>query len=247
MNLLESIAPFDCVATALAQDLLGSLGVNVTVKHLERLPPVGPLMIVSNHRSFLDPLLLTSFLNTPIHFVCHRYMANVPVLRELLQACGGFPLSRQNQDDWYPNLLQDATNLLDRRKTIGIFPEGVTPMLNPPATKDLRDFHRGFAHLALQATVPNLQILPVAICAPSAWRCPVVPLRLLHQLDPFEPGFNQAGWHPAVFYRDVVIRVGQPLPIAPYHSRYHGRAASILVRDITAMLSEQIAELLAAA
>jgi hypothetical protein len=43
MNLLESIAPFDRNATAFAQDLLGLLGVNVTVKNLERLPKNGPL------------------------------------------------------------------------------------------------------------------------------------------------------------------------------------------------------------
>jgi 1-acyl-sn-glycerol-3-phosphate acyltransferase len=246
MNLLESIAPFDRHATALAQDLLRSLGINVTVKNLERLPPVGPLIIVCNHRSFLDPFLLTSFLNTPINFVCHRYMANVPVLREVLQVCGGFPLSQHDKQDWYPDLLQDATQLLDRGKTIGIFPEGVSPMLDPPSAKELRNFHRGFAHLALQATVPNLQILPVAICARSAWQCPAVPLRLLHQLDPGEPSFDQNGWHPAVLYREVVIRIGQPLAIAPYQSRYHGREATILVRDLTAILSEQVSKLLAA-
>jgi 1-acyl-sn-glycerol-3-phosphate acyltransferase len=246
MNLLESIAPFDRNATAFAQDLLGLLGVNVTVKNLERLPKNGPLMIVCNHRSFLDPFLLTSFLNTPINFVCHHYMARVPVLREVLQACGGFPLSHYDKADWYPDLLQDATHLLDRGKTIGIFPEGVTPMLDPPGTRDLRDFQRGFAHLALQATVPNLQILPVAICARSAWQCPAVPLHLLHQLDPFEPRFNQNGWHPAVLYREVVIRIGQPFAIAPYQGRYHGREATILVRDLTAILSEQVSELLSA-
>jgi 1-acyl-sn-glycerol-3-phosphate acyltransferase len=130
MNLLESIAPFDRNATALAQEILGLLGVNVMVKNIERLPKVGPLIIVCNHRSFLDPFLLTSFLNTPINFVCHRFMANVPVLREMLQVWGGFPLSHHDKNDWYPDLLQDATNLLNRGKTIGIFPEGVTPMID---------------------------------------------------------------------------------------------------------------------
>jgi 1-acyl-sn-glycerol-3-phosphate acyltransferase len=243
MNLLESLVPFDRDASAIAQDLLALLGIDVVVENLERLPPASPLIVVSNHRSFLDPFLLTSFLNIPINFVCHRYMAKVPILREVLQTCGGFPLSDR---DGSANLFQHATDLLDRGKTIGIFPEGAAPMLDSPAPKDLRNFHRGFAHLALQAKVPNLQILPVAICARSAWQCPAVPLSLLHQLDPLEPLFNQSGWHPAVLYRDVVIRVGQPLAITPCQSRYHGRQASILVKDITATLSGQIADLLSA-
>jgi 1-acyl-sn-glycerol-3-phosphate acyltransferase len=243
MNLLESIAPFDGYATAIAQDILGWLGMSVTVQNPERLPQHGPLLIVCNHRSFLDPFLLTSFLSTPINFVCHRYMGNVPVLREVLQTCGGFPL---NSNDWYPELLQHSTDLLDRGKTIGIFPEGAAPMIDTPAPTDLRTFYRGFAHLALQAQAPNLQILPVAISSHSERRWPAVPLSLLHQIDPLEPMFKQDGWHPAVLYQEVSIRIGQPLAIEPYRQQYHGRQASTVVRDLTATLSSQVSELLAA-
>jgi 1-acyl-sn-glycerol-3-phosphate acyltransferase len=247
MNLLESIVPFDRHTTDLAQDLLGLLGINITVQNLERLPKPGPksspLMIVSNHRSFLDPFLLTSCLNIPINFVCHRYMGNIPVLREILQTCGGFPLSHK---DWYPDLLQHATDLLDRGKTVGIFPEGASPILNTPAPQDLRTFYRGFAHLALQTAVPDLQVLPVAICSRSEWQCPAVPLSLLRQIDPLEPLFQTDGWHPVVLYQDVTLRLGEPFAVKPYRDRYHGRQASIVVKDITNLLSRQISELLAA-
>jgi 1-acyl-sn-glycerol-3-phosphate acyltransferase len=241
MNLLESIAPFDSYATAIAQDVLGWLGMNVQVQNPDRLPQSGPLLIVCNHRSFLDPFLLTSFLNTPINFVCHRFMGNVPVLREVLQSCGGFPLSKS---DWYPDLLAHATGLLDRGKVIGIFPEGAAPMLDTPAPTELCTFYRGFAHLALKAKVPNLKILPVAILSQSEHHLPAVPLNLLHQLDPLEPLFKQDGWHPAVLYREVAIRLGEPLSIAPYQEHYHGRQAGRVVKDLTATLSSQVAELL---
>jgi 1-acyl-sn-glycerol-3-phosphate acyltransferase len=243
MNLLESIVPFDGYATAIAQDILGWLGLDVKVQNLERIPNAGPLLIVSNHRSFMDPFLLTSFLNTPINFVCHRYMGNVPVLREVLQTCGGFPLSN---NDWYPELLEHSTNLLDRGKTIGIFPEGAAPMLNTPASNGLRTFYRGFAHLALQAAVPNLQILPVAISSQAEKQWPAVPLSLLRQLDPLEPLFQQDGWHPAVLYQEVEIRIGRPFQIEPYRSQYRGRQASTVVKDLTATLSAQVADLLTA-
>jgi 1-acyl-sn-glycerol-3-phosphate acyltransferase len=243
MNLLESIAPFDSYATAMAQDVLGLLGMNVKVQNLERLPQSGPLLIVCNHRSFLDPFILTSFLNTPINFVCHRYMGNVPVLREVLQTCGGFPLTN---NDWYPELLQHSTALLDRGKTIGIFPEGAAPMLDTPAPTGLCPFYRGFAHLALQASVPNLQILPVAIRSQSEMQWPAVPLSVLHHIDPLEPLFEQDGWHPALIYQRAAIRIGHPFAIAPYRDRYHGRQAGTVVRDLTATLSQQVADLLAA-
>lgn len=240
MNLLESIAPYDSYVTAVAQDVLSLLGMNVKVYNAERLPQSGPLLIVSNHRSFLDPLLLTSFLNTPINFVCHRFMGNVPVLREVLQSCGGFPLS----DDWYPNLLQHSTQLLARGKTIGIFPEGAAPMLNTPSPSNLCHFYRGFAHVALKAAVPDLQILPVAIRSRSEMQLPMVPLSLLQYLDPSEPLFKQDGWHPAVLYQEVSIRLGTPFSIAPYQEQYHGRQAGKVVKDLTATLSKQVADLL---
>ena len=151
MNLLESIAPFDGYVTAMAQDVLGLLGLDVRVQNRERLPQSGPTLIVCNHRSFLDPFILTSFLNTPINFVCHRYIGNVPVLREVLQSCGGFPLTN---DDWYPELLQHSTALLDRGKTIGIFPEGAAPML---ATHEHR---RAAATFDLQAARASRRTQP---------------------------------------------------------------------------------------
>jgi 1-acyl-sn-glycerol-3-phosphate acyltransferase len=243
MNLLESIAPFDGYATAIAQDIFGWLGIDVKVQNLERLPQYGPLLIVCNHRSFLDPFVLTIFLNTPINFVCHRYMGNVPVLREVLQSCGGFPLSN---NDWYRDLIQHSTELLDRGKTIGIFPEGAAPMLATPSPKGLCPFYRGFAHLALQAKVPNLQILPVAICSEAEIQWPAVPLSLLHHLDPLEPLFTKDGWHPAVLYQQATIRIGSPFAIAPYQDGYHGRQAGKVVKDLTATLSQQVADLLAA-
>ncbi len=243
MNLLESIAPFDGYATAIAQDIFGWLGIDVKVQNLERLPQYGPLLIVCNHRSFLDPFVLTSFLNTPINFACHRYMGNVPVLREVLLSCGGFPLSN---NDWYRDLLEHSTQILDRGKTIGIFPEGAAPMLATPSPKGLCPFYRGFAHLALQAKVPNLQILPVAICSEAEIQWPAMPLSVLHYLDPLEPLFTKDGWHPAVLYQQATIRIGSPLAVAPYQDGYHGRQAGKVVKDLTATLSQQVADLLAA-
>lgn len=237
MNFLEAILP-DYV---LAQDLLKFLGLNVQVQNPERMPDRGALLIVSNHRSFLDPLLLTSFLRTPINFVCHRYMGNVPILKELLQTCGAFPLTSQS---WHQQMLQDAKNLLQQGKAVGIFPEGAAPMLNTNIPQHLSPFYRGFAHLALQATVPHLQILPVGIYAGTEMRWPAVPLSLLHQIDPLEPLFQQDGWHPAVFYQDVSIRIGHPFTIDSYQDRYHGKQAGAVVRELTQIMAAEVTYLL---
>jgi 1-acyl-sn-glycerol-3-phosphate acyltransferase len=237
MNFSAAISP----GYVMAQDFWKFLGLNVCVDNLERIPAHGPLLIVSNHRSFLDPLLLTSFLETPINFVCHRYMGNVPILKEILQTCGAFPLTNQ---DWHQKMLHSASNLLHQGKAVGIFPEGAAPMLQNTAPHHLSPFYRGFAHLALQAVVPNLRILPVAIVAGSEMRWPAVPLSLLHQIDPLEPLFQQDGWHPAVFYQDVTIRVGQPFVIDNYQARYYGKQAGVVVRELTQIMAVEVSYLL---
>jgi 1-acyl-sn-glycerol-3-phosphate acyltransferase len=237
MNFLEAFLP----DYLMAQDLWKLLGLNVQVHNPERIPDRGSLLIVSNHRSFLDPLLLTSFLGTPINFVCHRYMGNVPILKEILQTCGAFPLTNQS---WHQQLLQDAKNLLHQGKTIGIFPEGAAPMLNSNTPHHLSPFYRGFAHLALQADVPHLQILPVGIAAGTEMSWPAVPLSLLHQIDPLEPLFQQEGWHPAVFYQDVSIRIGHPFSVKSYQDRYYGKQASAVVRELTQMMTAEVTYLL---
>ena len=185
--------------------------------------------------------LLTSFLNTPIDFVCHRYMGNVPILREILQTCGGFPLTN---DEWHADLLQDATRLLKQGKTVGIFPEGAAPMLDTPAPQELYPFQRGVAHLALQTQVRDLQILPVAIRSQAEIQIPAVPLSVLQQFDPLEPLFRQGGWHPAVIYQQAEIRVGIPFTLEPYRDRYRGREAARVVKDLSATLSARVAALL---
>jgi 1-acyl-sn-glycerol-3-phosphate acyltransferase len=252
MKFLETFSPDRSVA----EDFWKLLGLNAKVQNPERVPASTPLLIVSNHRSFLDPLLLVSCLGIPINFVCHRYMGNVPILREVLQTFGAFPFTDANtspggdppgdklrQREWQQNMLLDARRLLKQGNAVGIFPEGAAPMLNTVAPKHLSSFYRGFAHLALQADVPNLQILPVGIAATTETRLPLVPLSLLHYIDPSEPLFKQDGWHPAVFYQDVEIRVGHPFAIDVYQDRYYGKQAGVVARDLTQFLADEVTHL----
>ena len=175
MKFLETISPDRSVA----EDFWKLLGLNAKVENPERVPVRTPLLIVSNHRSFLDPLLLVSCLGIPINFVCHRYMGNVPILREVLQTFGAFPFINPSADpvgeklrqrEWQQNMLLDAHRLLKQGNAVGIFPEGAAPMLNTVEPRHLSPFYRGFAHLALQADIPNLQILPVGIAATTEMR-----------------------------------------------------------------------------
>ncbi len=227
----------------LSQGMLSVLGVKTSCVYSERVPRRTPLLVISNHRSFLDTPLLMSALNRSIHFACHHYMGQVPVLREVIYGLGCLPLEPQGQRS--KTFFQQATQLLKDHKGIGIFPEGAKPMVEISAPGEVQPFHRGFAHLALQAPVANLGILPVAIAAHEERRDPGLPLPLLQFFDPSEPLFRKSGWQTAIIYRRVSILIGQPLWILPNHrQRYQGKEAKAVVAEITQTCRHQIMTLL---
>lgn len=216
----------------LSRLLLATLGTRLYTYHQDRVPRNGAVVVVSNHRSFMDAPVLMTAMNRPIRFACHHYMGEVPVMRDLVKRLGCFPLSAnaaRNQ-----SFFQKAIQLLQAQQVVGIFPEGAEPMVKPTPASEVGDFQRGFAHLALRAPVEDLAILPIAIAVNQETTSSAVPLKLLSWFDPSEPLFDQPGWHPMVLYQRVNVMVGQPYWIrSKMQQDYQGKQARSLVAEVT--------------
>ena len=223
--------------------LLAALGTRLYTYYQDRVPRMGPVIVVSNHRSFMDAPLLMSALDRPVRFACHHYMGQVPVMREIVTKLGCFPLEipEQRQQSFF----QQATHLLQSQQAVGIFPEGAQPMVKPTVPDQVGEFQRGFAHLALKAGVPDLAVLPVAIVAQDEAVNSAVPLRLLSLFDPSEPLFAQSGWHPMVTYQRVNLLIGRPRWIrAIERDQYQGKHARTMVTELSQQCREEIKDLL---
>ncbi|MEO0456863.1 MAG: lysophospholipid acyltransferase family protein [Cyanobacteria bacterium P01_A01_bin.114] len=218
-------------------------GVRLSLSYRERVPSAGSMVIVSNHRSFLDaPLLMTAAARS-VHFACHHYLGQVPVVSKFVESLGCFPLNQPERRS--RSFFRQAIEYLQTHRTIGIFPEGTAPMLNTPHPSELGNFHRGFAHLALRAPIEELAILPVAIASHQETSEAAVPLKLLKLFDPSEPLFDQPGWHPAVMYQRVNVLVGRPVWVtSQQRAHYQGRQAGDLVTEVTQTCYDEIATLL---
>lgn len=227
----------------ISRQILSATGTQLYVHHRDRVPLDDAVIVVSNHRSFMDACLLMAALDRPVRFACHHYMGEVPVMREFVQSLGCFPL--ESPDQRQRAFFTQATELLETRQVVGIFPEGTQPMVNLMAPNSLRKFQRGFAHLALRAPVREVAILPVAIAARSEFSGPAFPLRALHWIDPSEPLFDRPGWHPLVIYHHVTMFIGQPIWIrASDRQEYDGRQAKQAVHDLTEQCYQEISDLL---
>lgn len=224
--------------------VLASLGAKMFIYYQDRIPISTPILVVSNHRSFMDPMLLALALGHPIRFVCHHYMSQVPLLSNLVTAMGAFPLDKPGvrQRDF----LQKAITFLQQGEIVGIFPEGAPPMLQSTDPDHVGRFERGFAHLAWRAEVPELVVLPVAIASCSEKLVQSgIPLELLRLFDPSEPLFAQPGFHPLLFYQKVNILIGRPYWInSRKQKQYQGKQAKILVNDLINHCQSEIKTLL---
>jgi 1-acyl-sn-glycerol-3-phosphate acyltransferase len=228
---------------SLSQSLLTLLGTQTSFYYQDRIPEKASLVVVSNHRSFMDAMLLMVALERDICFACHRYMGQVPLMRTLIKQLGCFPLDTpdQRQQDFFTQ----ASLRLKTQQAVGIFPEGAQPMLQIPATRSVASFHRGFAHLSLRSPVDSLAILPVAIAPHQEVTQPAFPLRLLHLFDPSEPLFNQSGWHPLVVYRSVSVLIGNPIWVtAAQKAAYQGKQARSVTIDLAEQCRHEVLQLL---
>ncbi|MDX2232545.1 MAG: lysophospholipid acyltransferase family protein [Leptolyngbyaceae cyanobacterium bins.349] len=227
----------------ISQVLLSCLGTRLYTFHQDRVPRHGAVLVVSNHRSFMDAPVLMAAMNRPIRFACHHYMGEVPVMRDVVKRLGCFPLgapAERNQ-----SFFQKAVRLLQGQQAVGVFPEGAEPMVKETTPTRMGEFQRGFAHLALRAPVEDLAVLPIAIASNQENTSSAVPLQVLSWFDPSEPLFAQSGWHPLVVYQRVNVMIGRPYWIQPnQREHYQGKQARSLVAEITQTCHAEIDQLL---
>ena len=115
----------------------------------------GQYIVVSNHISNEDPVLICSILkNQQPHYMAKKSLFKIPLLRGLIKALGAFPVNRGGAD---VNAIKHAIKLLEDGKCVGIFPQGHRYQGVDPKTTEVKT---GVAMLACKT---QSQILPCFI------------------------------------------------------------------------------------
>ena len=123
-----------------------------TVTGREHEPRTGPVIVVCNHLSGLDPLVIGSTLRRPVSFMAKEELFRPPLLRWWITACGAFPVRRGEADR---RAVRTALEILHRGGVLVMFPEGTRGR-----DRTLRPPEPGAAMLALRTGAP---LLPAAI------------------------------------------------------------------------------------
>ena len=228
---------------SLARLVLKFFNVQHEILYAERIPLNDSVIVISNHRSFLDAALLLEVLPYSLRIACHHFMGQTPGLKQFVSLLNCFPLSPQNQGQQH--LFRTAQSLLDSDQSIGIFPEGAVPMVETTAPNQVGNFYRGFAHLAYRLKTHNITVLPIAIASLSETKYFTFPIKWLTHLDRSEPIFQREGLHPVLIYHRVKLLIGNPIKITlDDKQKYQGKQAKKKVLDLTNSCQRQIAELL---
>src|ERR1022692_1929549 len=118
----------------------------------EHIPAEGPVIIASNHRSFLDPFVLGTMARRPMYYVAKQELFKYRWQAWILNALGAFPVKRGEADE---DMVETAKAILRRGDIVLIFPEGTR--IRPGALGKPR---RGVGRLALESGAP---VVPVAV------------------------------------------------------------------------------------
>src|ERR1700759_140932 len=126
----------------------------------EHIPARGPVIIASNHRSFLDPFVIACMARRPMYYVAKKeiFLYN-RLLAWLLAALGAFPVDPGAGDS---DFIETAKAILARGDIVLIFPEGTRT--RPGSLGSPR---RGVGRLALETGAP---VVPVAVLGTEAVR-----------------------------------------------------------------------------
>ncbi len=123
---------------------------------LEHVPRDDAALLVCNHVSFMDPLILMACVPRPVRFVMDYRIYRLPLLQPLFRMAGAIPIAGHNQDH---ALLQRAFDAIDAALADGevvcIFPEG-----GLSADGDVAPFRSGVERILDRRPVP---VVPVAL------------------------------------------------------------------------------------
>ena len=123
---------------------------------LENIPGQGPAVLVCNHVSFVDALIIAAACRRPIRFVMDHRIFRTPVLSFVFRTGRAIPIASARED---PALLERAydeiARALEAGDLVGIFPEGrITD------TGDLYPFRPGIRRIIERTPVP---VVPLAL------------------------------------------------------------------------------------
>lgn len=156
----------------------------------EQIPETGPALLISNHVSYMDGLILHTACKRPIHFVIDEDIYNIPMVKYFLDMNGAVAIAPNRAS--VKRALRQVSDLLRAGHLVCVFPEGSLTY-----TGNMARFRFGIEWMLQNDPVP---IVPIAL--KGLWGS-IFSRKYLGQ---------RFAWFPRSLFRKVTAICGAPIP-----------------------------------
>jgi 1-acyl-sn-glycerol-3-phosphate acyltransferase len=125
-------------------------------QNLDVIPEEGAAVLVCNHVSFVDALLIGGAVRRPVRFVMYYKIYNLPVLNFIFRTAGTVPIAGRNEDpEVFERAFARIAQYLAEGEVVCIFPEGKLT-----TSGDIDEFKAGVERILAANPVP---VIPLAL------------------------------------------------------------------------------------
>lgn len=128
------------------------------IRHIDltHIPRKGPALLVANHVTFMDALIIAAASPRPVRFVMFKPIFDIPVLRFIFKTCKAIPINSRSRDpETYEQAFNTISQMLKAGELVCIFPEGKLTL-----DGEIDDFRPGVEKILRADPVP---VVPMAI------------------------------------------------------------------------------------
>ena len=158
----------------------------------DRIPKEGAAVLVCNHVSYVDAIVIMAASPRPIRFVMDHRIFRIPVLSWIFRTARAIPIASAKEDPWLlEKSFVDIAQALHEGELVCIFPEGKLT-----STGEMNEFKGGIRKILDRTPVP---VIPMALR--GLWGS----LLTRHPGNPFERSFQRGP------FSRLSLVVGQPV------------------------------------
>jgi len=159
---------------------------------IENIPERGPALLICNHVSYADAIVISAGCSRPIRFIMESSIFKIPVLSTIFRGMKAIPVAPAKQDPVvYERAFEIVAEELQRGNLVCIFPEG---RLTPDG--EVQEFRAGMLRILKETPVP------------------VIPMALSGLWNSMFSRKYKAVWkrRPRRFLPKITLNVGEPVP-----------------------------------
>lgn len=189
-----------------------TFGFSLRRKGWGNLPREGPLLIVSNHQSMFDPVLIGLTSRRFLSYLARKNLFDQPVLAPIIRSLNAIPIDRGLGKDG----IQAVLAALDEGLAVLVFPEGERT-------------HTG----QVQPLKPGVSLLIKRV------KCPVVPAGIAGAYAAWNRNMKWPRFSPLFLPpgpSTIAVSIGQPIDPA----RYSGLDRDAVLADLHRLIVEQV-------